>query len=723
MRIPLLLGLAFILLPLPSVSGQEGATEEMPSVRIPDPADDAREIGPTTNQSDDGRHPQADILEVWVGNETLETVDFGIRFKQLPNLDATTTVPLAGLAGITLSPGFTIRWSLGLANFSIQAGGEMTNCGGSSFALHRQYPRGTSVSCGFFEPKVDEATASMTFTLPRERLLNHTDAPFGPGADMTRIYATASEVVTPGPAGTTVRDRAPDEGFGPAYHSTLAGEAGSGTFSMTATEPVRVSNGESTTLVYPVDITNLGDTTRIVHLATKTNMSEWQIRTPSRLQLEPKATITFPVILSMGFSHDHGGLTTFEVRAEDAADPKEWAKVRLGVFWLDTPQPAGHHDKLWLHSGGGSGYGFGVVGRCQTLGLWFNPLETELEGRASEADAAGCDFTLGQTDTATNYAEGQMFEWHINLEPPLAIGLDFDLTRIGTFTTAVKSKTASSAATLRMELLYCNTALQPAPEDRDVTFERCSGKWLVLADASQTRAMGANAQVAFDLQFSPTPEADFLPFVRDSNLLLLVSLHSVEPLTPPGQSTQEIGPLLVVKGSELALPLVEYHDPIDQAFQNIGTLELSARDAFEKPINPGRRSLFTFDLTNRGNIAQEIDLQIEGHNREWARVIGPERFGLAPGEKTNFTILSEAPGDAQTGERAELFVVAQSETDPNVVAIARLRSTLVDPAVQDVPDEDPSRVAADAGTTPGLVGAFPLAAALVGAWVYGRRRP
>lgn len=712
--------LAFVLLQFPVALAQIEADGPAPSTRIIDPADDARQIGPNSDQPDNGEHPQADILEVWIGNETLETVEFGIRLKELQGPGGDPAPLPLGLVDLSVAPGFTIYWSLGLSNFSIQAGGEITNCGGSDYSLRRQYPRGSSTNCGGFEPEVDAEGRSLRFTIPRERLVNETDVPFGPGADITNFYATASVPISPGPAGTTARDRAPDEAFGPLYHSTLAGEEGSGAFTLTALQPVRVSNGESTTLVYPVDIANLEDTPRVVHMTVKNDMPDWQIRVPARLQIAAKETITFPVILSMGFSHDHGGLTTFDVRAQDTTDPTVWAKVRLGVYWLDTPQPAGHHDTLWLHSGGSHGYGFGFGGQCSTMGLWFNPREIEPDGAATEGDAAGCDFTPGDPAALGSYGEGQTFTWMAPLDPPLAIGLDFDLERTGHFTVGVKSKIATTSATLRMQLLYCDTDLEPEPSDPYLIFARCTGKWVLLADASDTRALSANGQADFDLEFTPTAEADFLPFTRESNLMLYVTLQSEQFMTPPGQSNQQIGPLLVVKGSKITLPLIEYHDPIDQAFQNVGALELDARDNFEKPINPGRRSLFTFDLANRGTVPQTVELQIEGHNREWARIVGPTTVELVPGAKSNFTILSEAPVTASVGERAELFIVAQSQTDPNVVAIARLRSTVVDPQSQDVPDEDPAKFERDAEGAPGLGLVAILAVTLV-AWSMRRR--
>ena len=714
--------MAFAIVQFPVAIAAEETADAAPRARILDPAGDPVQVSPTGSQNDNGEHPQADILEAWIGNETLEAVEFGIRFKQVQDPNSTANlVPLSSLASLSTTPGYTIYWTLGLVNFTIQGGGEITNCGGSSTSFRRVHPRGSSTSCGAFDPGIDEAGQSLTFIIPRERLLNETDAPFGPGTDITNFYATASEPITPGPAGTIVRDRAPDEGYGPSYHSALAGEESGGGLTMTATQPIRVSNGESTTLVYSVDITNHEDTTRIVHLSVKNDMPDWQIRVPARLQIAGKETIRFPVILSMGFSHDHGGLTTFDVRAEDAADSASFAKVRLGVFWLDTPQPAGHHDTMWLHSGGGGSYSSGGLTNCQTANAWFNPLEKELEGRATEVDVAGCDFTLSSAFTGgTPYSQGQAFEWRVPLDPVLAIGLDFDPERTGKMSFGLKTKVGAPSADMKMELLFCDT--EQESDGRRISFESCTGKWVVLASASETRTLPNNGLTQFELEFTPTPEADFLPYTRDSNLLLFLTLTSEQPLTPPGQTRPEYAPLLVVQGSTLVLPLIEYHDPIDQAFQNVGTIELEAQDAFEKPINPGRRSLFRFDLTNRGTLPQEVELQIEGHNREWARILGPATLRLEPTATTNFTIVSQAPVDANPGERAELFVVTQSHTDPNVVAIARLRSTLVDPAIQDVPDEDPSTLEQTVEGVPG-VGIVAAGLVMLIAWSRRRRTP
>lgn len=80
--------------------------------------------------------------------------------------------------------------------------------------------------------------------------------------------------------------------------------------------------------------------------------------------------------------------------------------------------------------------------------------------------------------------------------------------------------------------------------------------------------------------------------------------------------------------------------------------------------------MFTFELANRGAVDQRVNLALEGHNRDWARVAGTDAPSIPSKESRNVTLVVDAPDDAGPGERAELFLVAENVDDPNVVPSA-----------------------------------------------------
>lgn len=622
-------------------------------------------------------------MQVWIGNETFDTIQAGILFQESGGGRAGG--PDIPTFGATTTPGFSIHFDLGTTRFRLFQGGEDNPCGGGS-GLRRDRGGGYSVYCGGLEFETASEGKAVTVVLPREILLNETGTPFGPGQDITNFYATSVTPVVDAPAGGTyARDRAPDEGFGPDYHSALGEETGSGLFQLTSVQPIRVSNGESTTIVYPVELNNTGSSERTVVLSIENPQSEWTVRSPARLIAPPTSTTRFPVILSMPFHHEHGTLATFLVRAEDALDPSQWAGMRLGVFWLDTPQPAGHHNTLWLHSSGGFHAYSSSLGQCQTTDAWMNPLPEEVPGRASEADVAGCPFEDASPSGQTTYPANQTYEWRVPLDPELAMGLDFDVDQTGSFVADLRTKTPSNRAVVAFSLLYCD----PSRDDgASVRFGGCGGTWTTLAwDQYGPTSLPANTLTRLEFEFPLRAEADLIPYQRGSNLMLYVRFNTEPPAGPPNTATPESAPLLVVKGAELVLPLVEYHDPIDQAFQDVGLLELRPLGPFEKPVNPGRTAVFPFELANVASQRQEVEITIEGHNHGWATLFGGDRFDLEPLEKANITLAVVVPVDASEGERAELFVVGQSRTDPNVVALSRLRAAVVDAVILDVPDE------------------------------------
>jgi hypothetical protein len=677
--------LGFLLAAAPTFAAQAPAGDEVVELRGTDPEGDVAVTGPAA-PIDSSTYDHVDLLAFWISNEQLETIDIGFQLKALDPGNADPS-PFG-------NRDVGVRFEIGAKSYLV---GIVNNCGGS-YGFRATSPGSQSVYCGF-DPAIDTAAGTVTLTLPREILVNETQFPFGPGVPLRNVHAAgfaSNSPITASGGTSTAQDRAPDDGFAGDYVSVLGNLRGAGGLELFAAEPVRTSNGESTTLVFPMLLNN-SNTFEVNALLTVANVPDgWNVRVPARAVVPAQGVVRFPVILSMEFQHDHGELATFDVRAEQSGDPSRWATARLGVFWLDTPQPAGHHDRLWLHSGGGwssTGFQFPLPYECRTVGLWMNPLEEEPAGRATDVEVPGCAFTDGPT-----YATQQTVEWAAALSPELQIGLDFDLARDVQFSVAIRSRLPAQSAVLEFELLHCSPTGEP---NGDFGMSFCQGAWTTLAKGrTAPRAVSAESKNTYELTMNPEPAADFLPYEKESQLWLILRLITDRPQTPPNRGAAEYSPMLDPKSAVLTLPLIEYHDPVDQAFAAVGSVSLKALSPFEKPANPGQTKRYDFLLSNHAKEAQTIRLVTEGHNAAWARVAGNAERKLVAGASENVTLLVEVPFDAAGGERAELFLVAESKSDPNVVSLARLRTAVVDPSERIIPEDETVGSIVDGGTTP-----------------------
>lgn len=733
-RLAALLGLAVLALQMPTSWSQspapgEGARES----RVSDPEGDVRLVAPASNQSAPaGYYDHLDVRNVWISNETLDRIEAGIRLKKLDP-------PVPGDGVPFVSRAVVIRFDLGKSNYYVRpfTGAVSSFCPEGGILERRSYfgPGSYAVNSYCVKMVVERESNTIRFFLPRQYMQNETRAVFGPGHVLANLHAVArastpvAELVpalVPGSSAPGFEDRAPDRGAGPEYRSVLGEGFSTGTLKLFAPHPIRVSNGESTTLVYPVLLTNEGPADANVILSVENPELSWNVRVPARLHVGARETIQFPSILSMGFTHRHGEIAYFQVRAEDANDPGTFSLLHLGVFWTDTPQPAGHHDKLWLHSGPGElsaglGFPFGPF-VCEFAATWMNPLEKDPGPTTTDEEVPSCTYDTAMAFFAPNEVAQPTVRWFFPLSPSLLIGLDFDLNRTGMLATEIRSPFSANRASLVAQINY----FDPERKRPNCTDDFCTGMWVAIAlGQSDPTSLPLGGRTRFEVPLAIRPMADFLPYKKEANILLQLNLTTDVPNHPPNTNTRDTAPLLAPKASLLVLPLVEYHDPIDQAFQAVGSLALKLQGVFEKPVNPGHAAVFAFILSNEGAAEQEIQLEAEGTNRDWARFTGDSTFRLAPRTGRNFTLVVDVPDYAAPGDRVELFVVAQSLTDSNVVAIARLRATVVDPEVQLVPDEAHLLEAEPEAGLPGLSILLTLLIVGAGAWwrSFENRRP
>lgn len=713
----LVLVLAVALIPLPTpASAQPGDTQGDNSVFFTDAAKDvafeasATGMRQSQNASQSGsEYDHLDILKVGFTGETDDAF-------QVQLVLAKPAPPQQGAGSLTRSVHFNygrLEWAI-LQGACLQQGGSppVPNAG---CLMYRDNP---AAPFRAVKPVAAESTQSgFVFTVPKRDVFNENRLSAQYEQQFTNLYAyavqtyaTTQTVPGAGSTGSAVAfDRAPNTDYAPAAFVFRKGSGGHGDLAMTSPDPIRVSNGEATTIVYQATLDNEGEEDMEVHLSVKDIRSDWTVRHPPVITVKAKSIRDFPVILTIPFTHDHGKTVMFKLRADVEEDANSWAEVLLGVWWTDVPQPSAHHNaEIWFHSAPSSFFGAPEAARpaAPFVQYWMNSIEKDPNPSTTDEDApaffndyATCAFR-NATVQPTNCQAPPTFSasWFFPLSPELLIGLDFDLAKEGKLLASIVPGMTSPSGTLFAEVRYCDPSTGTGGQGgQPQNGTACNNYATVLAKGSTSRALTARSAALFEVPLKPEPVADFLPFKRGANIGLQLRLVSE---VPQNALVTEPRPVFEVKKSKLFLPLLEFHDPIDKSFAELGIIKLVAKDPFEKPVNPGRTAVFRFTATNGDYMDQRLRIDVEGVNADWASVAGPREFDLKEGASSEFTIAVTAPGDAADQERAELFVVTPSLIEEGVMGLSRFR-VLVSTAT-DIPDEAQQLPEASKEATPGL---------------------
>ncbi|HLE47756.1 MAG TPA: hypothetical protein VI818_05610 [Candidatus Thermoplasmatota archaeon] len=611
-----------------------------------------------------------------------------------------------------------ISWSYGAVRWTLQPG----ECRGQNGGMIGQPAPSPSMGClrgqGVqFVKNVPMQTVSdqkaFVFTIDKSFVFNHNRVTARFGDSLLNITVSATQTYVrcfacfmgDPTGGVYASDRAPQDPaqFGAPFTFQLGGN-GRGFLGLTSAEPIRVSNGEATTIVYKADLTSQAKEPITVQLETANTEEGWSVRVPSLLKVEAGQTVTFPVILALPFTHDHGRTATFLVKAQAVEDEGSYAELSLGVFWTDVPQPSAHHEG----EGGGTFFhsapdtdanGFEqVLAAFPRFNVWMNALDQDPDPDARDDPVPSlfneglfCVFPQGGGQGCKTPPESK-HTWFFPLQPSLLLGLDFELSREGLFVFDILPKLQATSAKVVVELLYCDPAQMRQGGQGGGGGggggggAGCSNNtWnygKVLARGERAGALAAGTAAHYEVPLKMDPGAEILQYKKGANIGLRIVFTADTPQNIIGN-----GPEFITNKAHMDLPLIEYHDPVDQAFQNVGTLALVSKTPFEKRVNPGRTAVYKFDVKSNATDDQDVVLEVQGVNQDWARIVGDEKIELTPGESREIMLAISVPADAVAEERAELFFVAQNLRDSAVVAVTRLRATVVDPAVEVIPDE------------------------------------
>ncbi|MEA3137279.1 MAG: hypothetical protein QOC71_1560 [Thermoplasmata archaeon] len=547
----------------------------------------------------------------------------------------------------------------------------------------------------------DVPTATIAVTVSRDLLVDtQGSAPF-PGRSLTGFHVRSASFIDSqqdsqdlGPASIpfptfSITDSMPDTGNGTLDWAIRFGVGQTGAIRLASAVPTRASNGEATTFLFEVNATNSGPTQRFV-LGTTGVPSTWHVELPSEsIEIYEHDTVHVPVLVSTPFAHEHGKLQSFVFEAKGSANGDDVGRVQLGVRYTQPPQPAGHHSTVYLHTAPAQGEESLNTALGAAFGQEFKELYFNTQAPADDPNDRGIPVG-GQFNRIDPGPPPQMtYVWRIPLSPGLEMGMDFDLAAVGTVNVAVDSLLPLPGAVLTGRLVHS------VPDGTDDCSESCTiedfyfgyGEHTTVATIGPGPAVEVppNAVgVAVGAPITALAAGDYLPFQAGAGLGLELSLTftRVDPIFGPHDAPK-------LSGGEAVLPLLEYHDPVDQVFSSLAGLMIVVSGEAERLVNPGETLLFDLGLMNHGTEAASYDLELSGGNKGWAFIVGDAHVTVRPGETRQLGIAVTAPAGAADGELADLVFAAVDAKDPTARTLARLVA-IVDTDMDHI--DDASRV-------------------------------
>lgn len=517
----------------------------------------------------------------------------------------------------------------------------------------------------FVESAIDTSADSILVHLPKRLLIDEDGAPLRMGAQVGPIVVTsAPENARIGVQGNTAldpnsmgpTDRMPDGDVdGPDLRSTQ-GQTQIGDLTLQATRPYRSSNGEATTFLMDVHLVdpNFDGNSYDVRLETLDVPSQWTVRLPSMQVRMTGEDLRLPILVTTPFRHDHGATESFTLVA--TSHGTDHTELKMGIFYRDPALPSGHHDVLYLHS---RIVPFAVdapVIEPESWGFWST---SEFHDTADETPIT----PAGRGGSMSTPPYMGSWEFELPLEVPFDLGLDANLEEEGQLDLTFTSPVDQGPSELSGRLEYLGF-------DRE-TGEKVS---LVLANFTSQTFESFSGSVPVSWTFQWTPEADWIPH-RDLALLNWhFELNTLMPRNNHGVVGADVAPKILPSG-RMTLPLHEYHDALEGAFEGFAVVDLIPLKDQERMVNAGETIVFDVELRNDGEEGATVELELGGSHAEWAQFIGESKVRLAPGATNRHAIAMAVPDGTPLGTLAEVFLEAKTGT--SIHDLLQFRATVV----------------------------------------------
>jgi hypothetical protein len=685
---------AALLLPLAPAAHAQAAVPGEAGLRILDdkPGDVALSVsGQPADPS--GRWAAADLKSL----DVLETADDFTFTLAVGSLKASPEAPLAESTFYDI--GFLHKdRQFDISIFRQVVGG--ANYGAELQAYDPALDRYDPLS-SFQDVDVNVDAGTMAVTFGRDLFLDHSGNAPHPEVPFTRWHVLAaggtnafvfgpnsricvSSSLCTGSPGANVSDAMPDQGNGTTDLAIRYGIVQSGHARLGSEIPTRASNGEATTIVYQVQARNLAGANESFQLAASALPAGWEAKLPAeRVTVPGNGSVLFPVLVTVPFAHQHGTYQKFLLEMKSLRDPSSVGRIQLGIRYTQPPQPAGHHNVLWLHSqsfstdpalsAANSAFGNPVTG------LYMNAGPPEEDPYDAKIDVAGQAYGQDIVPPIATY------EWSVPLAPSLELGLDFH-PGTGNVSLPLRTTLPMLASQLAGHLVYIPSRQEEPVRGAD--FGSRAGE-VILADLNPDPPVDipANSQANFlHAAIAPRPEADYIPFAKGAGLRLDLEV-SFTRVDGVGASFGPHDAPLVQPGGILDLPLDEYHDKVVQAFASNRTLALEAKGAQDRTTNPGKQVLYNLTLSSRAKAPMQVNLEFTGTHLLWVKLLEPTQLPLRlqPNETRTVQVAVKVPLEADKGDTSDIVLSATEATDLNVRSLVRLYTT-VDTAKQ-YPDD------------------------------------
>lgn len=528
------------------------------------------------------------------------------------------------------------------------------------------------------EEEVRLAGQGITVRTPFTALVNETHIPLQPGS-LVEDIVFQGQVILPGletPRTPTIvigRDLAPDSGFLDAFK--VPTPTGAGPVFISIANPLRVSNGEATTLVFQVDLTNRGTTTATTLLEAKSSVASMTPRITGRVSVPASESVRVPLIVTTSFAHAHGATNYVDIIAT-YDDGTEMDRAQASVYYLAVPQPSGHHPSIYFHGQNPQTNPADSGPLNQQQEVWFSTESVDDLASAKEAVSISGDI------------QTHRFDWWFPLKPELQLGLDVKATGApfhATFVSDIPLQGAMATA----ELHYC----PPGATTRNACLASNAAKTMLTGESTAVD-MTAGTPTTFNFEWKTLGQDLFEPFQLGNNLAVVMHLTT----TNPSYLGEDFGdPVRVQLGETTAdLPLNEYRDPVEKNFLSSEAISIQAKTAADRNVNAGRTYVYEFNVQNNGTSSVKLASEIVGREADWATIQSGPSAIIGAGESRTLQVVVRPPSDAVAGQAADLVLVVEDSNHPDMAVLARFSATVVD---EDVPDES-SMVSASGHESP-----------------------
>lgn len=505
---------------------------------------------------------------------------------------------------------------------------------------------------------LDRTANTMTMEVPRDLLADADGAAPYPGRllEGIRVESGANfgggniQIFVPVGQSYEVQDAMPDDpAAAPSLPITL-GVQQTGNARLSSATPFRASNGEATTFIYNVSVVNLSPDNDSFELSATGLPAGYTLVLPVPFVfVEGEGSAEVPVLFTMPFGHQHGALSSFVLEARSLSDAESVGRIEMGVRFLAVPQPAGHHETVYLHSAAQDG-GIGPV-------FGFQPgYMNTVEDDPNDQDA-----NLYNRGLSSNGPGQWAADFSFPLSPGLEMGLDVDPAKVGTVRVPIGTTLPMLQASVEATLYV----VTPSGDDEEFFF---FGEGTVLARMAPTAPVDiTGGSVLIEGPLVPEGAGVRIPYQLGNQLFLRVSVQWTGPAT---FSLANEGPY-VAPGGSAVLPLREWHDAVDAVLSTVGGPTLTALGKQERFVNPGEAVVFPFSVSNPLDDDVELVFEVSGSNKEWATL--PSESLVAPaGETVTASVVVRAPPGSVDRERADLVLQAYSEEQPEARGLLRL---------------------------------------------------